>query len=143
MTATQTRGETTRLLGRTAAVVAVALFTLTLLAGFVGGMWRVAIAGATGHPMPMVGAHAGSMAGPGFQLGFGLPLGAVVALALPVALLGGVAYLLYRLVAGGSGGAPGADPALTELRTAYARGDLTDAEFESRRERLDDQARSA
>lgn len=29
------------------------------------------------------------------------------------------------------------DPAMEELRTAYARGDLTDEEFEARRERLE------
>jgi putative membrane protein len=31
----------------------------------------------------------------------------------------------------------GRDPAIEELRHAYARGDLTDEEYESRRERLE------
>ena len=49
-----------------------------------------------------------------------------------IVLLLGVGYALYALL--GSGG--GADPALEELRQAYARGDLTDEEFDRRRERL-------
>ena len=45
----------------------------------------------------------------------------------------GFVYVLYR----GLGGAEhGPDPAMEELRTAYARGDLTDDEFENRRGRL-------
>jgi len=129
--------RTTRLLGRTAAVVVAALFTLTLLAGFLGGMWRFVLAGVTGHAGPMMhGGPAAPMTGAGFQMGFGLPLGTVVALALPVAVLLGVAYLGYRTVVGTTGEAA-TDPALTELRTAYARGDVTDEEFETRRERLE------
>ncbi|MDQ2052868.1 SHOCT domain-containing protein [Natronolimnohabitans sp. A-GB9] len=54
-------------------------------------------------------------------------------LPLLLVLLGG-SYLLYKAVdrAGGSG----EDAALEELRLAYARGDLTDEEYEQRRERL-------
>lgn len=48
------------------------------------------------------------------------------------------AYLLYKRVAGAD---EGADPALEELRRAYARGDLTDEEFERRRERLEQESR--
>lgn len=48
-------------------------------------------------------------------------------------LLGG-GYLVFRAIGGGMGA--GADPALEELRTAYARGELSDEEFEERRERL-------
>ncbi len=45
----------------------------------------------------------------------------------------GLGYVLYRAVArDGSGG----DAALEELRLAYARGDISEEEFESRRERL-------
>jgi putative membrane protein len=46
-------------------------------------------------------------------------------------VLGG-AVLLYRAVTDGDGG----DDAMAELRRAYARGDLSDEEFERRRERL-------
>ena len=47
-------------------------------------------------------------------------------------LLGG-GYLVYRAIR-----TPGesSDPALEELRAAYARGELSDEEFETRRERL-------
>jgi putative membrane protein len=43
----------------------------------------------------------------------------------------GAGYLLYRGVSNS-----GHDPALEELRRAYARGDLSDEEFEERRQRL-------
>jgi putative membrane protein len=48
-------------------------------------------------------------------------------------LLLGVAYVA-RALFGDEGGAT--DPAMAELRRAYARGDLTDEEFERRREQL-------
>lgn len=53
-----------------------------------------------------------------------------------VVLLGG-GYLLFRGVASGLGHDEASDPALAELRLAYARGDLTDQEFEERRSRLE------
>lgn len=50
-----------------------------------------------------------------------------------------VGYLLYRGIVGdgGIGSATTTDPALEELRLAYARGELSDEEFETRREKLD------
>jgi len=58
---------------------------------------------------------------------------------LVLAVLVGGGYLLYRAaVSDGTGGA-GADPAIRELRQAYARGDLTDEEYERRRERLEEE----
>lgn len=54
----------------------------------------------------------------------------MVPLLLVVLVLG---YLLYRGFQDGDGGT---DPALEELRVAYARGDLSDEEFEERRDRL-------
>nr|WP_245809964.1 SHOCT domain-containing protein [Halorubrum vacuolatum] len=53
---------------------------------------------------------------------------------VPLLLILGVGYLLYRGVRGSETNRP--DPALEALRAAYARGDLTDEEFETRRERL-------
>lgn len=50
---------------------------------------------------------------------------------LVVVVLAGAGYLLYRAVTDGGG-----DSALEELRSAYARGDLSDEEYERRRERL-------
>jgi len=47
--------------------------------------------------------------------------------------LGG-GYLVFRRM---SETQTSQDPAMEELRTAYARGDLTDEEFEARRERLE------
>nr|WP_302080547.1 SHOCT domain-containing protein [Salinibaculum sp. KK48] len=47
-------------------------------------------------------------------------------------LLGG-GYLVFRRA---DEGQTPRNPAMEELRTAYARGDLTDEEFESRRDKL-------
>lgn len=47
-----------------------------------------------------------------------------------------IGYLVYRVLVGQVAPEPGADPALAELRMAYARGDLTDEEFEERRRTL-------
>lgn len=49
-------------------------------------------------------------------------------------VIGGVGYVLYTGVR--QPAVAGADPAIEELRTAYARGDLSDEEFEERRTRL-------
>lgn len=51
---------------------------------------------------------------------------------LTVAL--GIGYLLYRGILQTDGHSE--DPALEELRIAYARGELSEEEFETRRERL-------
>lgn len=50
---------------------------------------------------------------------------------LAAILAGG--YFLYRAMTGSDGDG---DPALEELRRAYARGDLTEEEYEKRRENL-------
>lgn len=52
---------------------------------------------------------------------------------VPLVILVGVIYILYANSAGES---TQTDTALEELRTAYARGDLSDEEFEIRRENL-------
>lgn len=59
-------------------------------------------------------------------------VGFLLQLAVLGVLLGG-GYLLIKRT-GNRGGS--ADGAMAELRRAYARGDLTDEEFERRRERL-------
>jgi putative membrane protein len=48
----------------------------------------------------------------------------------------GIGYLLFRGLVGGLGTSDGSDPALEELRLAYARGDLSETEFEERRAKL-------
>ena len=51
-----------------------------------------------------------------------------------LAIIFGIVYLLYRAIVGLQRGR--SNGALEELRQAYARGELTDEEFEERRERL-------
>ncbi|MDS0301451.1 SHOCT domain-containing protein [Halogeometricum sp. S1BR25-6] len=60
-------------------------------------------------------------------------VGMLVPLIFLLILLGG-GYLVFRRM---SETQTSRDPAMEELRTAYARGDLTDEEFEARRERLE------
>ncbi|MFP8956940.1 SHOCT domain-containing protein [Natrialbaceae archaeon A-CW3] len=52
-----------------------------------------------------------------------------------VLVVGAIGYLLFSALRGSDGRET--DSALEELRLAYARGDLTDEEFEQRRERLE------
>jgi len=71
----------------------------------------------------------------------------LVGLLLQLAFLAavvGLGYLLYRAVAGSEtdtatevrSGATAGDPAIEELRLAYARGEFDEDEYERRRERL-------
>ncbi|AUX09513.1 hypothetical protein AArcSl_1887 [Halalkaliarchaeum desulfuricum] len=53
---------------------------------------------------------------------------------VPLLILLGVGYLLYRAFTRSD--SEETDTALEELRIAYARGDLSEEEFEKRRERL-------
>ena len=53
---------------------------------------------------------------------------------VPIILLGGLGYLLYTVTSSPS--THSKDSALVALREAYARGDLSDEEFEKRRQRL-------
>ena len=78
---------------------------------------------------PMMG---GWMMGPG--AGGAVSVWGWTMMLVPLLVLLGLGYVLYRALAGdGAGG----DAALEELRLAYARGDLSDEEFETRRERLE------
>lgn len=82
--------------------------------------------------MPMMGLWGMGHMGTG---GWSAPqtvLALVVPSLLVLVVLGTVGYLLYRAI----GGDGGRDAALEELRRTYARGELTDEEFEKRRERL-------
>ena len=82
--------------------------------------------------VPIFGMWGGMMGG-GFGGGM-TGLGTVGSLVWLVVLVGG-GYLVYRALVGS--GAVGGDPALEELRLAYARGELSDEEFEERRTRLE------
>ncbi|WP_226023827.1 SHOCT domain-containing protein [Halomicrobium salinisoli] len=79
---------------------------------------------------PMMG---GGMWGDGAMPWWLFVVGIAMQLLFLAALVGG-GYLLYRAVAGEEGDS---DPALEELRLAYARGELTDDEYEQRRAALE------
>jgi putative membrane protein len=84
--------------------------------------------------MPMMGMMGMGYWGMGqFSGGFSPWWGVGMMLVWLVVLLG-VGYLIYRVVTRGP--IANSDPALEELRHAYARGELSDEEFERRRERL-------
>lgn len=83
--------------------------------------------------MPMMGMwDGGHMWNGGMWDGMGT--GWVLLWVIFVAILAVGAYLLYRAVTPPTGRTQ--DRAVEELRIAYARGELTDEEFEARRERL-------
>ncbi|WP_049972412.1 SHOCT domain-containing protein [Haladaptatus cibarius] len=63
----------------------------------------------------------------------GVPVWGWVVLFVPFGFVVALGYLAYRAFAADEFGG---DPALEELRVAYARGDISDEEFEIRRERL-------
>lgn len=84
--------------------------------------------------MPLMGMM-GWWWGGGMMNGFSPLWGLGILLVWLVVLLG-IGYVIYRVLAGQVAPESGADPALEELRMAYARGDLTDEEFEERRQNL-------
>ena len=83
--------------------------------------------------MPMMGTM-GWWDGGGMGMGFSPLWGVGMAILFLVVLLG-IVYLLFRALVGG--GDQYDDPALEELRMAYARGDLSDEEYQQRRDRLE------
>lgn len=96
------------------AVLVLAPVLMMVLAVPMFGMWG-----------GMMGGFGGSSVSPMWGIG--------MALFWLVVLLGG-GYLVYRWLAG-SGAVP-TDPAMEELRLAYARGELTEEEFEDRSAKL-------
>ncbi|WP_418282668.1 SHOCT domain-containing protein [Halorubrum sp. DTA98] len=91
-------------------------------------------------PLFTMGFGFGGMMGSGGMMGWGgttsgwWPLvGLIAQLVFLLVLLGG-GYLIFRRMTDAQSSH---DPALEELRMAYARGDLTEEEFESRRETLE------
>ncbi|MFB6068822.1 MAG: SHOCT domain-containing protein [Halobacterium sp.] len=108
------------------AVVAVVVLlpVLVMTVGMLGfGMMGTPMMGWGGGMGPR-----GGMQAPGWTF----LLGPVMQLLFLVVLVGG-GYVFYRRVAEN---AASSDPALEELRVAYARGELSDEEFEERRRRL-------
>lgn len=88
--------------------------------------------------MGMGGGMMGGMWGGGMGGGFGgsgvSPIWSLVMLLVWVVILVGGGYVVYRWLSGTRG--IGSDPALEELRLAYARGDISEEEFEQRRSKL-------
>ena len=108
------------------ALLAVLILLPTLGMGF--GMMGVGpmMGGTWDHPMWNEGAASGWV----------LAIGWLMQL-LFLAVIVGAIYLGYRAVTGQAGST---DPAIEELRVAYARGDLSDEEYEQRLERLENEA---
>ena len=85
--------------------------------------------------MPMMGVWGGGpMWNGGMWDGTGATWMWLLMSIVPLLVILGLGYLLYNAIS--RSGTRGTDPALEELRAAYARGDLTDEEFEQRRKRL-------
>jgi len=88
---------------------------------------------------PMMGGTWGDgMWGGGPMPGWMFVVGIVMQLLFLAAIVGG-GYLVYRVVTGEQ---TDSDKALEELRRAYARGELTDDEYEQRKERLERDTKS-
>ena len=77
--------------------------------------------------------YGGMMGGYGSTGGLWSILGSLVPIVFLLVLVGGGYVLLRRTTERPQGG----DTAIAELRRAYARGELSDEEFERRRERLE------
>lgn len=83
---------------------------------------------------PLMGMWGGGMMG-GYGMYGGSSLwGIGMSLVWLVVLVGG-GYLVYRWLSGS--GSIGSDRALEELRVAYARGDISEEEYEQRRSKLE------
>ena len=83
--------------------------------------------------MPLMGGFGWAQMSAWMWDGSGGWVGMLLVMVIPLVIILGVGYLIYQsLTADGSD----TDDALAELRKAYARGDLSDEEFETRRERL-------
>ena len=89
--------------------------------------------GMMGGGMMGGGMWGGHMWNDGGVSGWWLLVG-LVGRVLTLLVVVGVGYLVYRALTESGNGA---DEAMDELRLAYARGDLSDEEYERRRERLE------
>ncbi len=88
--------------------------------------------GMMGFGPMMGGMWGGGMWSDGTIPGWMFIVGILMQILFLAALVGG-GYLIYRIVTSNESGS---DQALEELRLAYARGELTDEEYEQRREAL-------
>lgn len=119
--------DNTRLVTIVLAILgAIVIFPILFMSfGMMGGMW--------GGGMWGGGMGGGGMWADGTVPGWVFVVGIVMRLLFLAALIGG-GYLVYRAVTGSESDS---DQALEELRLAYARGELTDDEYEQRREALE------
>lgn len=89
-------------------------------------------------PLLTMGMAFGGMMGGGMMGSYGgygiSPLWGFGMLLVWVVVLGGGGYLAYRLMSNRQNA--GADPALEQLRLEYARGNVSEEEFNERQERL-------
>lgn len=85
---------------------------------------------------PMNGAGHGGMWGSGGSVPGWWPLAGLLLQLAFLAAVVGLGYLLYRAVTGIGDRTATEDPAVEELRLAYARGDLDEDEYERRRDQL-------
>jgi len=110
---------------------------VTLLLVIIGAIFIVPLFfmgfGMMGFGPMMGGMWGGHIWGDGTMPGWMFIVGIVMQLLFLAALLGG-GYLIYRAITGSESSS---DQALEELRVAYARGELTDEEYEQRREALE------
>ncbi|RYJ13093.1 SHOCT domain-containing protein [Halogeometricum borinquense] len=112
---------------RLIALVLIALGALILLPTLFMGF------GTMGYGPMMGGEMWGQMWGTGGTVPMWVPLAGLVMQLVFLAVIGAVAYLVYKAITGPE---RTGDRALEELRVAYARGDLTDEEYEDRRKTL-------
>jgi putative membrane protein len=117
------------LLGGLLTLAAVVVFAPAVLSG--GG-----VAGGTGGYAGhggMMGGYGGAMGGYGAGFGF---LGPLVPLLVMLLLVGGLVALGQATLGEKGSSLAGSPDAIAELRSAYARGELTEEEFETRLARL-------
>ena len=143
------RADNMAKLGRQAAIGALLLGGLAVIAPrFLYGTSRLGgYGGLSGGYGGMMGGYGGMMGGYGGMMGGYGGLGTVGTTGSVVALIGqlgfllllvGGGYLLYRALSRSNSASQfgTTDTAMEELRLAYARGDLSEEEFETRRVRL-------
>jgi len=110
---------------------------VTLLLVIIGAVFIIPLFfmgfGMMGFGPMMGGMWGGHMWGDGTMPGWMFVVGILRQLLFLAALVGG-GYLIYRAV---TGDGSSSDQALEELRLAYARGELTDEEYEQRHEALE------
>ncbi|MBO4249020.1 SHOCT domain-containing protein (plasmid) [Halomicrobium sp. IBSBa] len=123
---------------RQVAILLLVVGAVVVFPMIVAGLRTVGFGSMMGGGMMGSGTWSGGMMGDGTMSGWMYGIAIVVQFLLLAALAGG-GYLVYRAAAGSESGS---DRALEELRAAYARGDLTDEEYEQRRETLEHDAES-